>query len=93
MFSAVIGYLLGVDNFNLITFIQLIIGGFLVTGSANGLNQVLEYKHDKLMERTSVRPLPMGNLSIKQAFLFSILIGLLGIYTLNHINPLGSFLV
>ena len=91
MFSAVIGYLLGIDSFNLITFSQLIIGGFLVTGSANGINQVLEYKYDKLMERTAVRPLPMGHLSVKQAFLFSIVIGLFGIYTLNHINPLGSF--
>ena len=91
VFSAIVGYLLGIDNFNLITFSQLVVGGFLVTGSANGFNQVLERKHDKFMERTSVRPLPMGNLSLFQAFLFSIIIGALGIYLLNHINPQGSF--
>jgi len=43
------------------------------------------------MERTAIRPLPMGNLSATRAFLFSVLIGALGIYTLNHINPQGSF--
>ena len=91
VFSAVIGYLLGIESFNLITFSQLIIGGFLVTGAANGLNQVLERNHDRFMQRTAVRPLPMGNLSVKQAFSFSMVIGLFGIYVLNHINPLGSF--
>jgi len=43
------------------------------------------------MERTAVRPLPLGNLSVTQAFIFSILIGALGIFALNHINPQGSF--
>jgi protoheme IX farnesyltransferase len=91
VFSATIGYLLGVDNFDITTFFLLIIGGFLVTGAANGFNQVSERKHDKFMERTAVRPLPMGNLSLLQALIFSIIIGALGIYTLNHINPQGSF--
>ena len=43
------------------------------------------------MERTAIRPLPLGNLSVTQALVFLILIGTLGIYTLNHINPQGSF--
>ena len=58
VFSAAIGYLLGTTNFQLSEFILLIIGGFFVTGSANGLNQILERDYDKLMERTSSRPLP-----------------------------------
>ncbi len=91
VFSATIGYLLGVTTFEITTFSLLIVGGFLVTGAANGFNQVLERKHDKFMERTAVRPLPMGNLSLWQALIFSIIISALGIYTLNHINPQGSF--
>jgi protoheme IX farnesyltransferase len=91
VFSATIGYFLGVDKFDITTFLLLIVGGFLVTGAANGFNQVLERKHDKLMVRTAVRPLPMGNLSSWQALIFLIIIGALGIYTLNHINPQGSF--
>ena len=91
VFSATIGYLLGVDVFDITTFYLLIGGGFLVTGAANGFNQVIEREHDKFMERTAIRPLPLGNLSVTQALVFLILIGTLGIYTLNHINPQGSF--
>ncbi|MDC0249362.1 heme o synthase [Flavobacteriales bacterium] len=91
VFSAIAGYLLGFDQFNAEHFIYLVIGGFLVTGSANAFNQILENDKDKLMERTAVRPLPQGNLSIPQAFLFAILIGIIGLCLLNQINPQGSF--
>ena len=91
VFSATIGYLLGVDTFEITTFSLLVVGGFFVTGAANGFNQVIEREHDKFMERTAVRPLPLGNLSVTQAFIFSILLGALGIFALNHINPQGSF--
>ena len=91
VFSATIGYLLGVDTFDITTFSLLVVGGFFVTGAANGFNQVIEREHDKFMERTAVRPLPLGNLSVTQAFTFSILLGALGIFALNHINPQGSF--
>ena len=91
VFSATIGYLLGIDTFDITTFTLLIVGGFLVTGAANGFNQLIEREHDKFMERTAVRPLPLGNLSVLQALLFSIVIGALGIFALNHINPQASF--
>ena len=42
VFSALAGYLLGVENFEIENFIYLIFGGFLVTGSANAFNQILE---------------------------------------------------
>jgi len=85
------GYLLGFEKFSLNEFILLIMGGLFVTGSANGFNQIIERKHDKLMTRTCYRPLPMGNLTISQALIFSILLGLLGLFLLNFINPKGSF--
>ncbi|CAI8348975.1 MAG: Protoheme IX farnesyltransferase 1 [Cryomorphaceae bacterium] len=91
VFSATIGYLLGVNTFDITTFILLVVGGFFVTGAANGLNQVIEREHDKFMERTASRPLPQGNLSVNQAFYFSILLGVLGVVSLNYINPQGSF--
>ena len=53
--------------------------------------QILEKDKDKLMERTSARPLPMGHLSITQAVIFSFIIGLVGLFLLNKINPQGSF--
>ena len=91
VFSAISGYLLGIDEFSTNQFLLLILGGFCVTGSANGFNQILERNHDKLMIRTANRPLPMGHLTINQAILFSSLLGFLGLSVLNFINPQGSY--
>ena len=91
VFSAMIGYLLGVDQFDLQHFAYLVFGGFLVTGSANAFNQIFEKEKDKLMERTSVRPLPQGNLTVVQAVIFAFVIGVIGLLLLNKINPQGSF--
>ena len=91
VFSAMIGYLLGFDQFNLQHFIYLTIGGFFVTGSANSFNQILEKEKDKLMHRTAMRPLPQEKLTILQAFIFAFILGTLGLFLLNKINPQGSF--
>ena len=91
VFSAIAGYLLGVSNFSVSEFLLLIFGGFLVTGSANGFNQILEGDYDKLMTRTEERPIPQKNLKPSSAIFFSIIIGLLGFYLLSLIKPHGSF--
>jgi protoheme IX farnesyltransferase len=91
VFSAMVGYLLGYDQFNFQHFSYLIFGGFLVTGSANAFNQVLEKEKDKLMVRTAFRPLPKENLTIIQAVIFAFTIGAIGLLLLNRINPQGSF--
>ena len=91
VFSALAGYLLGVENFEIENFIYLIFGGFLVTGSANAFNQILEKDKDRLMTRTSNRPLPLKKITVFQASVFSSLIGFLGLFLLNKINPDGSF--
>jgi protoheme IX farnesyltransferase len=89
VFSSAIGYLLGVDTVVFIDLLLLLVGGILVTGSANGFNQIVERKHDKYMQRTAVRPLPMGNLSVNQALVFTTLIGLIGLYVLSNVIPGG----
>ena len=91
VFSAVVGYLLGIDTFIFSDFIILIFGGFLVTGSANAFNQIIEKDTDKLMDRTMNRPLPKGNLSVLEAIIFSSLMSVIGLYCLYILNPLSSF--
>ena len=91
VFSAVVGYLLGIDTFILSEFIILIFGGFLVTGSANAFNQIIEKDTDKLMDRTMSRPLPKGNLSVIEAIIFSSFMAILGLYCLYELNPQSSF--
>ena len=89
--SAIAGYLIGVTTFDLTELMLLIFGGFLITGSANGFNQVLEEDYDKLMFRTENRPLPKKKLKPLNAAVFSLIIGLLGLYFLSLIKPHGSF--
>ena len=89
--SASAGYLIGATNFQINEFLLLVAGGFLVTGSANGFNQILEKDYDGLMRRTEDRPLPKKQLNSKSAVLFSFLIGVIGLYLLSLIKPHGSF--
>ena len=69
VFSAVAGYFLGTDLFLTEELLYLIFGGLLVTGSANGFNQILERDYDKIMTRTAKRPLPLKNLKLSEAVL------------------------
>ncbi|MBH70201.1 MAG: protoheme IX farnesyltransferase [Flavobacteriales bacterium] len=91
VFSAVAGYFLGTDLFLIEELLYLIFGGLLVTGSANGFNQILERDYDKIMTRTAKRPLPLKNLKLSEAVFFSIIIGFIGLYLLNFIKPEGSY--
>jgi len=59
--------------------IATIIGGTLAAGSANAFNMVIESETDKLMKRTSQRPIATGIISRSQATVFAILIGLLSL--------------
>ena len=91
VFSAVAGYFLGTDLFLIEELLYLIFGGLLVTGSANGFNQILERDYDKIMTRTAKRPLPLKNLKLSEAVFFSLIIGFIGLYLLNFIKPEGSY--
>ena len=86
VFSAMIGYLLGFEEFNIYYFLYLTVGGFFVTGSANGFNQILERNQDSLMQRTLSRPLPQGNLTTFKAFIFCLAIGTLGLFFLKILS-------
>jgi protoheme IX farnesyltransferase len=51
----------------------------LVTGSASILNQVLERDTDALMERTRMRPLVTGELSVGAALIYAVVLGAVGV--------------
>lgn len=80
VFSAAIVYVYALDgNFSWINLFLLIVSGLLVTGSANGFNQVIEHKLDKLMPRTANRPIPTGSMTVQEGIWFSTIIGLAGL--------------
>lgn len=70
----------------------LALGGFLITGAANALNQVLERDFDRLMPRTANRPLVTGRMSVSTAVLLAGLMAMFGITILTAFNPLTGFL-
>lgn len=93
LFSAVAGYLLGAEVFSWTDLFFLLIGGFLVTGSSNAFNQVIERDTDKLMSRTANRPLPSGRMQVSEAFLAAALMGISGVIILwFFLNPLSGLL-
>ncbi len=91
--SAGICYAIAATTFNPTIFTFLILGGTLLTGASNGFNEIIEHELDALMDRTKMRPLPTGRMSIVEALVVACLAGFGGIYLLGwFINPLAGLL-
>lgn len=86
VFSSVISYLLApkVVEFNWLMIILLYVGGMLVTGSANGVNQIVEKDTDAMMKRTAKRPVAAGRMSETEAWVFVGLSLALGLFILGY---------
>ncbi|WP_090625793.1 heme o synthase [Parapedobacter indicus] len=95
VFSASIAFLIGSKqqgDINWLHWLILTAGGFLVTGSANGFNEIIERDLDKLMKRTADRPIPAGRMTTGQALVLSLLMGIAGTYTLVTLNFIAGVL-
>ena len=94
VFSAVLGFMIVTKgNIDWARIGWLTLAGFLVTGAANGFNQIIEKNTDKIMDRTMMRPLPQERLNVSEATLFSALIGGAGLVVLwLYLNPLSCLL-
>ncbi len=95
VFSASISFLIGSKVNGVINWANwglLILGGFLVTSAANGFNEIIEKDLDKLMKRTSDRPLPSGKMTNGQALVISLFMGIGGTYVLGSLNLTTGYL-
>lgn len=91
--SAAICFVLGSSSVDWNKLLLLVLGGFLVTGASNGFNQILERDTDKMMSRTSNRPLPQERISLTEAYLLASVMAILGIAILwYYMNPLSGIL-
>jgi protoheme IX farnesyltransferase len=68
----------GLPDFGLV--IATIIAGTLAAGSANAFNMVIESDLDKLMARTSKRPIVTGVISKANATIFATVIGIFSLF-------------
>jgi protoheme IX farnesyltransferase len=95
VFSASISFLIGSKEqgfVNWTNWFLLTIGGFLVTAAANGFNEIIEKDLDKLMKRTSDRPIPAGRMTTGQALVLSIFMSIIGTLVLVKLNSLTGVL-
>jgi len=96
VFSASVSFLIGNKeqhlSINWINWLILTVGGFLVTGAANGFNEIIEKDLDKLMKRTSDRPIPAGRMTTGQALVLSLFMGIAGTLILVRLNFLTGVL-
>ncbi len=95
VFSASISFLIAEEShitINWTNWIKLVIGGFLVTSAANGFNEIIEKDLDKLMQRTTDRPLPSGRMTTGQALVLSLIMGVFGTFLLGSLNILTGLL-
>ena len=90
--SAVLGWFMGAESIGLVPFLELTIGGYLLTGASNGFNQIIEREADAKMGRTAGRPLPTGRMSVRQAATWSTLAGLLGLAALFDLGVRAGLL-
>ena len=93
VFSAAMAYMTVPGPVRWVGLVWLIIGGFLVTGAANGFNQILERDLDKKMDRTRMRPLPDQRISVSEALMVCGIAGTIGIFILAwFMNPMSGLL-
>ncbi len=85
-FSCAFGYVLASRPVDWFTLVMLFIGGFLLSGAAGIVNQIIEKDFDKLMTRTQSRPLPTNRVNVQEAITFCVIclaagVSILLIYT------------
>lgn len=94
VFSSVIAFAIAANGkFHFLEMLSLFLGGFLITGASNALNQVFEKDFDRLMERTKNRPLAQGRMTVPEATLAAGLMAVIGILMLwQSFNTIAAVL-
>ena len=90
LWPAILGLLLAgtIDEIKIINLLIVIIGSILVRSCGCVINDISDYKIDKLVSRTVGRPLATGALSLYEAWGFFLFLGLMSISLLLLTNPL-----
>lgn len=82
VFSAGFGYYLGANTIDWGLLALFCLASFTTTAAANIINQIIEKDLDKLMNRTSNRPLPSGRLTVSEVATFGFIMAGISIFIL-----------
>ncbi len=90
LWPSLLGYVLAGTNSELEfgKFLIVVIGSILVRSCGCVINDISDHKIDKLVERTLNRPLASGSISLIEAWLFFIILGILSLALLFQTNSL-----
>jgi len=93
MISSGLACVLGSNTVQVVVLLNVMLGTGLVAGGAGVLNQYFERALDARMRRTSKRPLPAGQVTVREALLFGVLLAISGtIYLIFFVNALTGLL-
>lgn len=96
VFSSAMAFLMATPKGQSVQWFQfwiLVLGGTLIVGAANGINQIIERNYDKLMLRTANRPIAAGRMGTTEASIFCLILGITGVILVHYyLNPLASLL-
>ncbi|TDB63667.1 heme o synthase [Arundinibacter roseus] len=79
-FSGAFGYSLATPTINWAMLSLFCVAAIGITGAANIINQIIEKDLDKLMKRTMDRPLPSGRVTIQEAILWALFLGITSLF-------------
>jgi 4-hydroxybenzoate polyprenyltransferase len=90
LWPSVLGLLIAgtINEIKIIDLLIVTIGSILVRSCGCVINDISDYKIDKLVSRTVGRPLATGALSVYEAWGFFLLLGLMSLSLLFFTNPL-----
>ncbi len=95
LISAIVGYGVGYQvemDFSILHLLSFLLGLFFLSSGSLSLNQVQEWKVDKLMPRTDKRPIPDGKISPKVALCISLFNLIVGFTILWFMKPLTFYI-
>ncbi len=93
VFTSTLAYIMvGGWQFGLHSLIIFSVGGFMIAGAANAMNQILEKDYDSQMTRTRNRPLASGRMAMPIAILLAGLLCVGGLLFLAYFNPFTALL-
>ncbi|MEZ4825796.1 MAG: heme o synthase [Bacteroidia bacterium] len=92
--SAVFGYAIAAGgDWSATSLLWIGLGGLLITGASNTLNQLFEKELDALMKRTAMRPIPTGRISTREALIFALILSVSGVTILGRFFNLPTALL